>query len=61
MRGAASRGRSATRRAGTPYKRPYGEPDEAAQSNFTDPESRIMRTSSEGFQQSYNAQAVGRG
>ena len=41
---------------GGPYKRFYGEPDEKAQSNFTDPESRIMKTSSEGFQQSYNAQ-----
>ncbi len=43
-------------KGGTPYKREYGEPDEKAQSNFTDPESRIMKTSSEGFQQSYNAQ-----
>ena len=45
-------------KGGHPYKRPYGEPDEKAQSNFTDPESRIMKTSSEGFQQSYNAQTV---
>jgi transposase len=45
-------------KGGRPYKRPHGEPDEAAQSNFTDPESRIMRTSTEGFQQCYNAQAV---
>ena len=45
-------------KGGSPYKRSYGEPDEKAQSNFTDPESRIMKTSSEGFQQSYNAQAV---
>ena len=43
-------------KGGQPYKREYGEPDEKAQSNFTDPESRIMKTSSEGFQQSYNAQ-----
>ena len=43
-------------KGGRPYKREYGEPDEKAQSNFTDPESRIMKTSSEGFQQSYNAQ-----
>ena len=43
-------------KGGQPYKRKYGEPDETAQSNFTDPESRIMKTSSEGFQQSYNAQ-----
>ena len=45
-------------KGGSPYNREYGEPDEKAQSNFTDPESRIMKTSSEGFQQSYNAQAV---
>ena len=45
-------------KGGSPYKREYGEPDEQAQSNFTDPESRIMKTSSEGFQQSYNAQTV---
>ena len=32
--------------------------DAKAQSNFTDPESRIMKTSSEGFQQCYNAQTV---
>ena len=43
---------------GPPYKRGYGEPEEKAQSNFTDPESRIMRTSSEGYQQCYNAQTV---
>ena len=43
-------------KGGGPYKREYGEPEEKAQSNFTDPESRIMKTSSEGFQQSYNAQ-----
>ena len=29
-----------------------------AQSNFTDPESQIMKTSSEGFQQCYNAQTA---
>ena len=45
-------------KGGRPYKREYGEPDEKAQSNFTDPESRIMKTSTEGFQQSYNAQTV---
>ena len=45
-------------KGGRPYKREYGEPDKKAQSNFTDPESRIMKTSSEGFQQSYNAQTV---
>ena len=38
-------------KGGPPYKRAYGEPEEKAQSNFTDPESGIMKTSSEGFQQ----------
>ena len=40
-------------RGGRPYKRAYGEPEPKAQSNFTDPESQIMKTSSEGFQQCY--------
>ena len=43
-------------KGGRPYKREYGEPQDKAQDNFTDPESRIMKTSSEGFQQCYNAQ-----
>ena len=43
-------------RGGRPYKRAYGEPEPKAQSNFTDPESQIMKTSSEGFQQCSNAQ-----
>ncbi len=34
-------------------KRPFGEPPEKKQDNFTDPESRIMRTSS-GYEQCYN-------
>ena len=45
-------------KGGRPYKRAYGEPDEKAQSNFTDPESGIMKTSGEGFQQCFNAQAA---
>ena len=32
-----------------PFKRPMGEPKPTAQDNFTDPESRIMKTSTEGF------------
>lgn len=43
-------------KGGRPYKREYGEPEAKAQSNFTDPESGIMKTSGEGFQQCYNAQ-----
>ena len=45
-------------KGGSPYKRQYGEPEPKAQSNFTDPQSRIMKTSTEGFQQSYNAQTA---
>ena len=45
-------------KGGKPYKRAYGEPDEKAQSNFTDPDSAIMKTSAEGFQQCYNAQVA---
>ena len=45
-------------KGGRPYKRGHGEPEGKAQDNFTDPESRIMRTSSEGFQQCYNAQVA---
>ena len=45
-------------KGGRPYKRAYGEPEPKAQSNFTDPESQIMKTSTEGFQQCYNAQTV---
>ena len=36
-------------------KRDFGEPPEKKQDNFTDPESRIMKTSS-GFEQCYNGQ-----
>ena len=49
-RGVGSRTKTGHPKGGRPYKRGYGEPDEKAQTNFTDPESRIMKTSSEGFQ-----------
>ena len=45
-------------KGGRPYKRAYGAPDAKAQSNVTDPQSGIMKTSSEGFQQCYNAQVA---
>lgn len=45
-------------RGGRPYKREYGEPEDKAQDNFTDPQSRIMKTSADGFQQCYNAQVA---
>ena len=41
---------------GHPLKRPNGQPEEKAQSNFTDPQSRIMKTASGAFEQCYNAQ-----
>jgi IS5 family transposase len=43
---------------GRPFKRPMGEPEPSKQENFTDPESRIMKTSNEGYQQCYNAQTA---
>lgn len=43
--------------SGGSYKRDFGVPDDRAQSNFTDPDSRIMKTS-EGYQQCYNGQLV---
>jgi transposase len=43
---------------GKPFKRAMGEPKPTVQDNFTDPESRIMKTSTEGFQQCYNAQVA---
>ena len=42
-------------RGGRHYKRDFGVPADEAQSNFTDPESRIMKTA-DGFQQCYNGQ-----
>lgn len=42
---------------GPRFKRPFGEPPKEKQENFTDPDSRIMKTGS-GFQQCYNAQAA---
>ena len=47
-----ARGRRREAQPQGPYKRGYGE----AQDNFTDPESRIMKTSQDGFQQCYTAQ-----
>lgn len=42
-------------RGGRHFKREFGVPDDKAQDNFTDPESRIMKTS-QGYDQCYNAQ-----
>ena len=43
--------------AGRPFKHPFGEPDDKAQDNFTDPQSRIMKMGGS-FEQCYNAQAA---
>jgi transposase len=43
--------------AGRPFKRGFGVPQDKAQDNFTDPQSRIMKLGGS-FEQCYNAQAV---
>jgi transposase len=45
-----------TGKSGRPFKRRFGEPEEKAQENFTDPDSRIMKRGSGGFEQCYNVQ-----
>ncbi len=40
-----------------PFKRDFGVPPDTAQENFTDPESRIMKTAA-GFDQCYNGQVA---
>ena len=45
------------KKPGKPPAPPKGEPDGKAQRNFTDPESRILKTK-DGFIQGYNAQAA---
>ena len=41
---------------GPKYKRAFGEPKDKAQESFTDPDSRIMKRGSSGFDQCYNGQ-----
>jgi transposase len=45
------------RKTGPAFKRAFGEPAPKAQDNFTDPDSRIMKTSV-GFEQCFNAQTA---
>jgi len=45
-----------TGKPGGRFKRSFGEPPEKAQENFTDPDSRIMKRGSSGFEQCYNVQ-----
>ena len=40
------------------YKREFGVPEDKAQENFTDPDSRIMKRAGGGFDPSYNAQTA---
>jgi len=40
------------------YKREFGVPEDHAQDNFTDPDSRIMKRAGGGFEASYNAQTA---
>ena len=44
-----------SRRGGRRFKREFGVPEDKAQENFTDPDSRIMK-SADGFTQAYNTQ-----
>ena len=43
--------------AGRPFKHPFGVPDDKAQDNFTDPQSRIMKMGGS-IEQCYNGQAA---
>ena len=45
------------RKPGPAFQRPFGEPPAKAQDNFTDPDSRIMKSSA-GFEQCYNGQTA---
>ena len=57
-RAGASPARTAIPKEGGRTSVPTVSPEPKAQSNFTDPESQIMKTSAEGFQQCYNAQTL---
>src|SRR5579859_2412720 len=54
---AEKRAAEGRRKPGRPAAPPSSEPDGKAQKNFTDPQSRIMK-SKDGFVQAYNAQAA---
>lgn len=45
-------------RNGNRYKRDLGIPEDSAQENFTDPDSRIMKRAGGGFDQCYNGQTA---
>lgn len=45
-------------KGGGPYKRDFGVPEDTAQENFTDSDSRIMKRSGGGFDPAFNAHAA---
>jgi transposase len=47
-----------TPKKGKPFKRDFGVPEDADQTSFTDPDSRIMKQSNKGYDHSYNAQTA---
>jgi len=54
----AQREAAGKKRCGREPKPISDQPEEKAQTNFTDPESKIMKTSNKGFDYCYNGQAV---
>lgn len=54
----AAAAKAGQKRRGRKRKHPLGAPKDTDQENFTDPDSRIMKTSSGGFEQCFNAQAA---
>ena len=55
--GGAGDSQQQPKKRGPAFKRAFGVPEPTAQDNFTDPDSRIMKTSA-GFEQSFNAQTA---
>ena len=55
--GGASDATPQPKKRGPAFKRAFGVPEPRAQDNFTDPDSRIMKTSA-GFEQCFNAQTA---
>jgi hypothetical protein len=53
---AAVRHPAASNDKGGRYKRDFGVPEDKAQENFTDPDSRIMKRAAGGFDAAYDAQ-----
>ena len=56
--GDSSENKPKPKKRGRSKKPPAEAPDDKAQKNFTDPESRIMKSAEKSFIQGYNAQAA---